>query len=94
MPAASVEVENVAVPLPFRLPLPICVVPSRKFTVPVGTPEVPDATFADSAMLWFKFAELGAFSAVVVAAFWTTWLSAVEALPVKFESPEYVAVME
>ena len=69
MPAASVEVENVAVPLPFRLPLPICVVPSRKFTVPVGTPELPDATFAASAMLWFTFAEPGAFSATLVVAF-------------------------
>ena len=69
MPTASEEVENDATPLPFRLPLPICVAPSRKFTVPVGTPEVPDATLAANATLWFTFAELGAFSAVVVAAF-------------------------
>jgi hypothetical protein len=37
-PAVSELVMNVACALPFRAPLPIWVVPSKKFTVPEGVP--------------------------------------------------------
>lgn len=51
VPAVRVEVENAATPVPLTLELPICVVPSRKLTVPVGRPEVPGVTVAVSMTL-------------------------------------------
>ena len=54
MPTASVVVAAVATPAPLSAPEPIEVAPSRKVTVPVGTPP-PGATAATvdvSAMDW------------------------------------------
>jgi hypothetical protein len=63
----------VATPLPFNAELPSCVLPSRKFTVPVGAPPVLGVTVAVSVTVWFRFAEVGAeLTAVVVFAFCTT----------------------
>jgi hypothetical protein len=39
VPTARLDELNVAIPDPFSTPLPICVVPSKKFTLPVGTPD-------------------------------------------------------
>src|ERR1019366_4364330 len=73
VPAVSVEVENVATPLPFRAEVPSCVVPSRKLTVPVGAPAVPGVVVAVNVTVWFRFAAVGAeLSAVLVFAFCTT----------------------
>jgi hypothetical protein len=64
-PAASADVDSDATP-PLKLKLPIGLVPSRKVTVPVGTPEFPDVTVAVSVMFWFRLAVLGTASKVVV----------------------------
>ena len=40
-PTASVVVAKVATPLPFSVPVPSFVVPSRKVTVPVGLTPLP-----------------------------------------------------
>ena len=45
MPAPEKTAGSVAVPLLFRFELPSCVVPSKKLTVPEGTPDDP-VTFA------------------------------------------------
>ena len=39
LPTASAEVVNVAIPEPFKVPVPRVVEPSRNVTVPVGTPD-------------------------------------------------------
>ena len=71
-PAVSAEVEKVATPL-LSAALPICVVPSRKFTVPVGLPAVPGATVAVKVTAWFRLADVGArLNVVIVVAFCTT----------------------
>jgi hypothetical protein len=44
-PTVSVEIVKVALPL-LRVPMPSVVVPSRKLTVPVGVPLLPDVTVA------------------------------------------------
>jgi hypothetical protein len=73
VPAVSVEMENVATPLPLRVETPSCVVPSRKLTVPVGEPTVPGVTVAVNVTAWFRFAAVGdELSAVLVFAFCTT----------------------
>ena len=51
VPAVRAAVDNAATPLPLRFELPIWVVPSRKLTVPVGTPDVPGVTVAVSVTL-------------------------------------------
>ena len=38
VPTARVEMDNVATPLAFSVELPICAVPSRKLTCPIGVP--------------------------------------------------------
>ena len=45
MPTASAVVDAAATPAPLSAPVPIDVAPSRKVTVPVGTPP-PGATAA------------------------------------------------
>ena len=39
LPIASPDVVNVAIPEPFKVPVPRVVEPSRNVTVPVGTPD-------------------------------------------------------
>jgi hypothetical protein len=88
VPAVSVEVEKVATPLPFRVEVPSCVVPSRKFTAPVGVPAVPDVTVAVKVTAWFRFAAVGvAINAVLVFAFCTVWLKTGEVLGSELLSP-------
>ncbi|MGA7633202.1 MAG: hypothetical protein WCB11_20775 [Terriglobales bacterium] len=87
-PAASVEIENVAIPLPFTGDVPSCVVPSRKLTVPVGVPAIPGVTVAVKVTFWLRFAEGGfALKAVVVFAFCTTWFKTGDVLGLLFASP-------
>lgn len=52
----SVNVENVATPAPFRVPVPRVVAPSLKVTVPVGVPDPGDtaATVAVKVTDWPK----------------------------------------
>jgi hypothetical protein len=45
-PTVSIDVVKVAMPPPFRVPVPSAVVPSRKVTEPVGLPLLPDVTVA------------------------------------------------
>ena len=51
LPSVRVVVERVALPL-LIAPLPICVAPSRKFTVPVMVPAVCDVTVAVNITDW------------------------------------------
>ena len=46
VPTARVEMDNVATPLAFSVELPICAVPSRKLTCPIGVPEAAEVTLA------------------------------------------------
>ena len=90
MPTDSVEVVNVAWPLPFNVPVPIGVAPSLNVTVPVGVPapgkvadteavKVTDCPSLDGLLLEV--------TAVVVAAWLTVCDSAVDVLVLKFVSP-------
>jgi hypothetical protein len=45
-PTVSVDVVKVATLLPFSVPVPRVVVPSRKVTIPVGVPLLPGLTVA------------------------------------------------
>lgn len=98
MPTASVDVVKVATPLPLSVPVPRAIVPSRKVTVPVGVPEVPDLIVAvnvTGAPLDVEAAELT--NAVVVAlaaAGVMVSITAAEVLPAKFVLPLYLAVIE
>jgi hypothetical protein len=88
VPAVSAEVENVAIPLPFRSELPIWFVPSRKLTVPVGVPPAVVVTVIAKVTVWCRFAEVGAkLNAVAVFAFCTTWLTAGDVLGSESVSP-------
>ena len=82
-------VVNVARPEPLSVPVPSVVAPSLKVTVPVGVTE-PDTwvTVAVNVTLWphtVGFVE--AITAVVLLAFVTVWVMAVEAFALKFVSP-------
>jgi hypothetical protein len=46
VPPVSVDIVKLATPLLFNVPVPSAVVPSRKLTVPVGIPLLPDLTVA------------------------------------------------
>ena len=86
--ADKVPIEYAATPLPFNVPVPSVVVPSRKVTVPVGVPAPPELTVAVNVTDWLKFAGLGeAVNAMLVLPCCTTWFSAGEVLELKFESP-------
>jgi hypothetical protein len=95
-PVDSDEVLKVALPAPFTVPVPRTVEPSRKVTVPVGTP-APGATaptFAASITGCPKIAGLGdADTVVAVPAWFTTCDKGVDALGAKLLSPPYEAVM-
>ena len=91
----SVEVVSVATPVPFRVPVPSVVMPSRKVTVPVGVPEVLDLIVAvnvTGAPLDAEAAELT--NAAVVAAPVMVSAIAAEVLLAKFALPAYLQVIE
>jgi hypothetical protein len=46
MPTVRIEIVKMAAPLEFSFPVPSVVVPSRKLTVPVGVPLLPEVTVA------------------------------------------------
>jgi hypothetical protein len=100
VPIVAKEVVQVAMPDALSVCEPeaqlIVAVPSLKVTVPVGTP-VPGATAATVAVkvtVWLvRTAGADEVSVVVVAAGFTTWLSAVEVDARKADEPAYVAVM-
>ena len=91
VPTVSADVVKVATAPLFSVPLPIMVVPSRKFTVPVGVPEVLDVIVAVNVTgtpLAAEAAEL--INAAVVAlggAAVMVSVTATEVLAVKLESP-------
>jgi hypothetical protein len=98
MPAANVEVANVAEPEPFNVPGPKVVWPSRNVTVPVGT-FVPLAgvTLAINETLAPVVPVAGPVNIVVVAmsaAAFTVCVNAGEVSAAKFASPPYCAVIE
>jgi len=94
----SVDVVKMATPLPFSVPLPSVVVPSRKVTVPVGVPEVLDVIVAvnvTGAPLDAEAAELtNAVVVAVAAAGVMVSITAAEVLPAKFALALYLAVIE
>ena len=95
MPTVSVDVVKVATPLPFTVPVPSVVMPSRKVTVPVGVPEVLDLIVALNVTgepLEAEAAELT--SAAVVAAGVMVSVTAAAVLPAKFALALYLAVIE
>ena len=87
---------NVATP-PVSVPVPISTPPSRKLTVPAGTP-APGATVVTVAVNVTDCPKVEGLSddprAVVVAAWLTVCVTAGEVLPVKLAFPAYTAVME
>jgi hypothetical protein len=98
IPAANVDVANVAEPEPFNVPGPKVVAPSRNVTVPVGT-FVPLAgvTLAINETLAPVVPAAGPVNIVVVAmsaAAFTVSVNAGEVSPAKFASPPYCAVIE
>jgi hypothetical protein len=95
VPTVSVEVVKVATPLPFNVPAPSAVIPSRNVSVPLGVPGLLDVIVAvnvTGAPLDAEAPELT--STAVVAAGVMVSVTAVELLAVKLESPPYAAVME
>jgi hypothetical protein len=74
---------NVATPLPLSVPEPICVAPSKKFTVPPGVP--PDeVTVAVKVTDWPNVEGFGLeVNAVEVEAGLTTWDTALDVLAAK-----------
>ena len=98
VPVARFEVLNCAV-LAATPPVPICVEPSRKATVPVGEPELDcGATFAVKLTLEpDEICVAEALSVVVVAAFEGAVIVMLIAFDVEVanvESPEYVTLSE
>jgi hypothetical protein len=86
LPPLNALVENVACPLPFKLPLPITVAPSLNVTVPVGVPapvtvavNVTDVPKADGLTEEDRV--------VVLALAFTVWVRVGEVLPIKLTSP-------
>ena len=95
MPTASVDVVNAATPVPFSVPVPSVVAPSRKVTVPVGVPEVLDLIVVvnvTGAPFDAEAAELT--NAVAVAAGVMVSITPAEVLPAKFALALYLAVIE
>jgi len=95
VPTVSVDVVKVATALPFRVPVPSVIGPSRKVTVLVGVPEVLDVIAAvnvTGAPLDAEAAELT--NTAVVAANPMVSVTAAEVLPAKFALPAYLQVIE
>jgi len=95
VPTASVDVVNAATPVPFSVPVPSVVAPSRKVTVPVGVPEVLDLIVVvnvTGAPFDAEAAELT--NAVAVAAGVMVSITPAEVLPAKFALALYLAVIE
>jgi hypothetical protein len=91
VPTVSAAVVKVPTPLPFRVPVPSAVVPSRKVTVPVGAPVVLDLIVAvniTGVPLDAEAAELTNTAVVAVGgAAVMVSVTAGEVLPVNLESP-------
>jgi len=95
VPTVSVEVVKLATPLPFNVPAPSAVAPSRKVSVPLGVPGLLDVIVAvnvTGAPLDAETPELT--RTAVVAACVMASVAAIEVLAVKLESPPYDAVIE
>jgi hypothetical protein len=94
-PTAKEDVLNVACAFALSEPLPIWVVPSRKFTLPVGVPLAALETMAVKVTCCPAVTITAEEVSAVEVAAWTVSLTAVyEVLPVKFVSPKYFAVIE
>src|SRR2546421_333985 len=95
VPPVSVEVLNVATPLPLTLTgPPMIVVPSLNVTVPVGVPPEP-LTVAVKVTDWLKVEEVGDGATVVVVALKTvsvrlSLLAPKLVLPTKLDTTENV----
>jgi hypothetical protein len=90
-------VDRAAVPEESSVTVPSRAAPSKKLTVPVGTPDPGASTVvvAVSVTDWPKTEEaMDEETEVVVAAALTVWVRAAELLAVKFASPEKTAVIE
>ena len=96
-PLVSVDVDNVAWPLPLRGPVPMLAVPSINVTVPVGVP-APGATATTAAVKVTGCAVAEGFTedvnVVALLDLFTVCVNAVEVLPRKTASPPYTTVME
>ena len=96
LPTDRLLVEKVAWPAT-RVPVPIVAAPSLKVTEPDGVPE-PGAvalTVAVNVVDWPKTVGLTELvRAVDVPAWLTVWAAVALVLPLKFESPAYVAVSD
>jgi hypothetical protein len=97
VPTARIDVVRVAKALPFMIPVPSEVVPSRKVTVPVGVPELLDVIVAvnvTGAPLDAEAAELTNAAVVeLVAAGVIVSVTAAEVLPAKMALPAYLQVI-
>lgn len=95
MPTASVDVVNVAAPPVFSIPIPSVIVPSRKATVPVGVPELPDMIVAVNVTMTPLDAEGAELSkAAVVGVSVIVSVIAAEVLAAKLVLPAYLQVIE
>lgn len=88
MPATNAAVEREACPVPFSVPLPMELVPSRKTTVPVGVPPVP-VTVAVNVTDCPAVEGLSEETTLVLEGCPTTvCVTTAEMLPAEFASPE------
>ena len=87
---ASEVMAKVAIPLPFKAPVPMMTPALLKVTVPpaVPAPGVVVATVAVKVTDSPNTEGVGEANVVVVLALFTTWLTAVLVLVAKLESPE------
>ena len=87
LPSARVEVERVARPEPFNVPVPKVTDPSLKVIVPVGVPP-ETATTAVMVTAWLIREGLGEEKTVTeVADLLTVWVRETEVLLLKLPSP-------
>jgi hypothetical protein len=94
LPVVGKTLTNVDCPL-LSGAVPSVTAPFKKVTEPVGVPPDGAATDAVKLTVWLTAEGFGDDTSVMtVAAGFTSWLNASEVLDVKFESPEYTAVME
>jgi hypothetical protein len=95
VPTVSVDVVKMATALPFSVPVPIVVVPSRKVTAPVGVPRVVDVIVAVNVTAVPLDAEMAELSrAMVVGANIIVSVTAAEVLPANTALPAYLQVIE
>ena len=78
--------ESVAIPLPFSVPGPSDVLPSKKVTVPVGVPLAPVTVAVNVTACPATDGFIDEATTVVVA-FSMTWVIALDVLVAKFVSP-------